>query len=127
MSLFIRNKHQVRDGNRLPPRFEETPQGLRAYDKLYWELFNKIENYDPVVFVSSFEFGLTPNDERVYDDLAQDKPKKMEDLMKWIEGWCQLNESEAERGMGKGGDCQEHYCSRSSFSDLSCPDPEEAG
>lgn len=43
--------------------------------------------------VSKFKLRLTLNDEQVYNDLAREKPKTMEDLMKRIEDWNQLHES----------------------------------
>lgn len=36
---------------------------LHSYAKRYRKLFNKIENCNLVVFVSSFKLGLTPDDE----------------------------------------------------------------
>lgn len=42
------------------------------------------------------------DNQQMYDDLARDKPKSMEDLMKHVEGWSQLYESKVQRGMGKG-------------------------
>ncbi|KAI8573233.1 hypothetical protein RHMOL_Rhmol01G0262700 [Rhododendron molle] len=88
MSLFLRNE-------------PSDDAFLCKYADRYWELFNEIEGYDGVILARGFKLGLTSQDEQVYDDLARNKPDSMKDLMTRIEGWCQLIESKAERGIEK--------------------------
>ncbi|KAI8563843.1 hypothetical protein RHMOL_Rhmol03G0140800 [Rhododendron molle] len=94
------NKHEKEIDSLLALR-KRNDKMLRQYTGCYWELFNEIEGCDGFISAQGFKLGLTSQDEQVYDDLARRKPNSMKDLMTCIEGWCQLIESKAERGIGK--------------------------
>jgi hypothetical protein len=85
MDRFVTNTEYAMEIDSLLALRKTKGESLRSYAKRYWELFNKIENCDPVVSISSFKLGLTDEDEQVYDDLALTKPKSMEELMQRVE------------------------------------------
>lgn len=90
MARFVTsNKHakEIDSLLALRKRNDKTP---RKYAECYWELFNEIKVCDEVISTRDFNLGLTFEDEQVYDDLACNKPRSMQELMMRIEGWCQM-------------------------------------
>lgn len=81
------NKH-VKKINSLLSLHKRSNETLCQYADRYWELYNEIERCDEVISARGFKLGLTSQDKQVYDDLARNKLRSMQELMTRIEGWC---------------------------------------
>lgn len=98
MARFVTSNKHTKEIDSLLALHKRNDETLCQYAARYWELF---ESCDEVISARGFKLDLNTDDELVYDDLARNKPKSMQELMKCIEGWCQLIESKVEHGIEK--------------------------
>ena len=91
MARFVTNKLQPLRVDALMALRISKDEGLRAYAKRYYEVFNRIPECNQEVAVVSFKNSLK-DDCALQKSLAETLPKNMEELMARIEKYARAEE-----------------------------------
>ena len=96
LARFVTSNKARKEVDSLISLRKRPDETLRQYADRYWELFNEINNCDQKIDTSSFKLGLE-SESPILQELMLHPPETMDELMKMIDKFCQLEDLLTER------------------------------